>query len=108
LVLQALAYWEAGNAEEALRVLGRLLVLTEPEGYVRVFVDEGAPMQALLAMWLSSHAQQHGSMGTSRSVAYVRKLLAAFPVTEVHPGRSSEDTGREKTGLSRSPLLEPL
>src|SRR5205823_3110071 len=65
LALQALAHWEAGNAEQAMRDLDRLLILAEPEGYVRVFVDEGPPMQALLVTWLSSPAQQPGSMGTS-------------------------------------------
>ena len=35
-------------------------------------------------------------------------MLAAFPSTEVHPESSSEDTVRGETGLSQSPLLEPL
>src|SRR5207248_11340437 len=48
LSLLSLVRWEAGNAKEAMRVLGRLLALTEPEGYMRVFIDEGPPMQALL------------------------------------------------------------
>ena len=47
LVLQALAHAEAGDA--ALDPLERALRLAEPEGYVRVFVDEGAPLRALLA-----------------------------------------------------------
>jgi hypothetical protein len=41
LALQALAYRQRGNAEQAMRVLNRLLLLAEPEGYMRVFVDEG-------------------------------------------------------------------
>ena len=32
----------------ALAALGRALALGEPEGYVRVFLDEGPPMAALL------------------------------------------------------------
>ena len=108
LALQALAHWQLENAELAVSTLDRLLVLAEPEGYVRVFVDESPPMQALLTTWLSSPAQQRDARATDGEAAYVRKLLAAFPAAEVHPDSSSEDTVREKTGLSRSPLLEPL
>jgi LuxR family transcriptional regulator, maltose regulon positive regulatory protein len=108
LALQAVAYWQLGNYEQAMRVLGRLLALAEPEGYVRVFVDEGAPMQALLATWLSLPAQQHGSMETSTSAEYVRKLLAAFPSLEALPAGSHKGTRRGETGTFQSPLLEPL
>jgi LuxR family maltose regulon positive regulatory protein len=102
LALQALAQWQTRNAEQAMRVLGRLLVLTEPEGYVRVLVDEGPPMQALLATWLSSPAQQHGSRGTSASADYVRQLLAAFPVSS---SRTPHDTRAGRAGVvSRGPV----
>ena len=45
----------------------RAMALAEPEGYVRVFVAEGAPMTALLEA-----AVAHGI-----SPAYARRLLAA-------------------------------
>ena len=48
LVLQALALQAQGDVPAALASLRRALALAEPEGYVRVFVDEGAPMAALL------------------------------------------------------------
>ncbi len=49
LVLQALGSPRAGRrrAPPSCR-LERALALAEPEGYVRIFVDEGAPMTALL------------------------------------------------------------
>jgi LuxR family transcriptional regulator, maltose regulon positive regulatory protein len=108
LALLALSHREAGKTEQALDFLDRLLVLAEPEGYVRVFADEGPPMQALLTTWLSFPKHQQDYQGTSTSAEYVRKLLAAFPSTEVHPDRSSADTRREEPGPSQSPLLEPL
>ena len=43
LVLQALAHEAQGNIPLALAPLERALALAEPEGYVRIFVDEGAP-----------------------------------------------------------------
>jgi LuxR family maltose regulon positive regulatory protein len=48
LVLQALASEVRGDMRAALVPLQRALTLAEPEGYVRVFVDEGPPVAALL------------------------------------------------------------
>lgn len=48
LVLQALASEAQGDRSQALATLERVLVATEPEGHVRLFLDEGAPMEALL------------------------------------------------------------
>ncbi len=54
LILQAVAQHalgEEGGAEEdaAARSLGEALALAEPGGFVRLFVDEGAPMADLLS-----------------------------------------------------------
>lgn len=67
LVLQALAYGEQGNTRAATAALNRALSLAEPEGYARVFIDEGAAMAALLAAVL-----QRGSG------SYARRLLGAI------------------------------
>jgi LuxR family maltose regulon positive regulatory protein len=48
LILQALAFAAQGNGPDALAALGRALTLASPEGYVRLFVDEGPPMRVLL------------------------------------------------------------
>jgi len=51
LALQVAALQASGAPQDALRVLHRLLTLAEPEGYMRVFLDAGAPMrQALQAL----------------------------------------------------------
>ena len=68
LVLQALAHEVQGNFPPALVSLERALTLAEPEGYVRIFVDEGLPMARLL-----SEAAAHGVMPD-----YIGKLLAVF------------------------------
>ncbi|MBL8055385.1 MAG: hypothetical protein JNK29_01740, partial [Anaerolineales bacterium] len=47
-VLQALVLNAQGRPAEALAALGRALALAEPEGYTRVFVDEGQALPALL------------------------------------------------------------
>jgi LuxR family maltose regulon positive regulatory protein len=48
LVLRALALAYQYKTESAMSHLKRALVLAEPEGYVRVFVDEGEPIAQLL------------------------------------------------------------
>ena len=48
LVLQALVHHAQANIHRALDPLERALTLAEPEGYVRIFVDEGKPMRDLL------------------------------------------------------------
>jgi LuxR family maltose regulon positive regulatory protein len=72
LVLQALADQTRGDIPAALVALQRALALAEPEGYVRIFVDEGPAMAALL--------RAVAKQGTAPS--YVRRLLAALDAPE--------------------------
>jgi LuxR family maltose regulon positive regulatory protein len=72
LVLQALAHQARGDIPAALASLQRAVTLAEPEGYVRIFVDEGAPMASLL--------RAAAKQGIARN--YVRRLLAAVNKTE--------------------------
>ncbi len=74
--LLALAHAVQGDIPLALASLERALTLAEPEGYLRLFVDEGLPMAALL-----QEAAKHGTAPN-----YVRQLLAAFGKAE---GRTS-------------------
>ena len=67
LVLQALAQQAHGDLPAALAALHRALTLAEPAGYVRIFVDEGPPMAALL--------RAIAKKGFARN--YVHRLLAA-------------------------------
>ncbi len=48
-VLQALALAAAGDEPGALAALTEALTLAAPEGYLRVFIDEGAPMATFSA-----------------------------------------------------------
>jgi LuxR family maltose regulon positive regulatory protein len=67
-VLRALAEEAQGNRTSAISTLERALVLAAPEGYIRLFVDEGAPMLALLRQ----------AQTRSRVPGYVTTLLRAF------------------------------
>jgi LuxR family maltose regulon positive regulatory protein len=48
LVLESLAFQGKKDMAQALTVLEKALSLAQPEGYVRVFLDEGEPMAKLL------------------------------------------------------------
>ena len=86
LVLQALAHQLQGDLMAALGPLERALTLAEPEGYVRVFVDEGPPMTTLL---------ETTSNGGETASTHARRLLAALATAEVGT-------------LRRPQLVEPL
>ena len=94
LVLQALVHRVEGDLTAALVSLERALTLAEPEGYVRVFVDEGGPMAQLL-----SEAVAHGTVP-----GYTGRLLAAFEAEE----HRSEDEPRPPHGQPAHSLVEPL
>jgi LuxR family maltose regulon positive regulatory protein len=87
-VLKAIAYQAQGDLAQALATLERALSLAKLEGYVRIFVDEGEPMRALL--------RQAAARGIAAE--YVGRLLAAFDgdVEEASPYADTQ------------PLIEPL
>ena len=75
LVLQALGHQMRRQENQALRSLTRAVRLAEPEGYIRSFVDEGAPMAALLTI-LREQERKHGP------TPYLDNVLAAFAQEE--------------------------
>jgi LuxR family maltose regulon positive regulatory protein len=95
LLLEALAMRETGDSEHAFLALKECLALADAEGYVRVFLDEGQPMQTLLAQWLA-----HANPGPMRD--YVIRLLSQFDVEQpIIPA------AQEKASPTGS-LVEPL
>ncbi len=103
LIVRALARQALGQDDQALRALERALTLAEPEGYTRIFLDEGLPMARLLY-----RAVARGIMPE-----YAGKLLAAFDTAETD---DAEVAARRRTTMAedsrfvvRSPsLIEPL
>ncbi len=70
-LLQALAHQMHQEQTQALSALSEAVRLAEPEGYIRSFVDEGTPMEALLSM-LREEQRKDGP------TPYLDTLLAAF------------------------------
>ena len=71
-VLQALAHSMDDEEQEALAVLAQAMQLAEPEGYIRIFVDEGAPIANMLSRLKEQEDRQVPS-------AYLDTVLAVFP-----------------------------
>jgi LuxR family maltose regulon positive regulatory protein len=68
MVLQAVTLHLHAETDKAVQVLTEALAFAEPGGFLRIFVDEGLPMEQLL-----SEAETRGVMP-----GYIHKLLAAF------------------------------
>jgi len=76
-VLQALARAAVGDEPAGLAALAEALTLAVPEGYLRVFVDEGAPMATLLGRLLTAPATTQAVAGQVPP-AFLDRLLEAF------------------------------
>ena len=67
LVLRALIHQVRGDARAAFADLQRSLLLAEPEGYVRLFANEGEPMAELLGGWKSEVGSRKSEVGSRTS-----------------------------------------
>jgi LuxR family maltose regulon positive regulatory protein len=91
LILQALAYHAQGEISAALLPLQRSLELAEPEGYVRMFLDEGKNMMLLLREASANEIMPD----------YSDRLLEGFKA-EQRDGKGEPDKA------AAQPLIEPL
>ena len=86
---------DAGSdSNSALRFLARSLELAEAEGYIRVYLDEGPPMVALL-----NQAVRQGILPE-----YATRLLLAFEQETTSTGPGQEEASRSPAAL----LVEPI
>ncbi len=91
-MLQSLLWQQLGDVETACDFLRQALTLAEPEGYVRLFVDEGEPMQYLLQEFTRKQ----------ENVAYAYSLLSVFEGTDRLPQKQIAPTPHQQD------LIEPL
>ena len=98
MVLQAVALQAHGETDKAVQLLGEALALAEPGGFIRIFVDEGAPMAELLP---------GEGRGARMRPDYTGKLLGAV-LARMGSGprlRSAEPSPPTAPGLDRA--VEP-
>lgn len=93
LVLRAQAGATLGQPDRAVADLRRALSLAEPEGYLRIFLDEGEAVQMLLHRMKT----EGGRLKT-----YVEKIIAS------HPQAESVSASLDLSAFSPQPLAEPL
>jgi LuxR family maltose regulon positive regulatory protein len=101
LILQALALQACGEEDRSLAALGRALALAEPEGYVRIFLDEGTPLARLL----------HQATACGITSDYAHSLLVAFEGgtegdARAYVGRETETDG--SSSVIRRPSSSPV
>jgi LuxR family maltose regulon positive regulatory protein len=106
-MLSGLAYHLSDNPAQASLEILQALELAEPEGYVRLFVDKGAPMQALLEevrREVDQPARRSGPLP-----GYIDRLLAVFSTGE-HPQSAPAGAQPSAGGLAEpeSDLPTPL
>jgi LuxR family maltose regulon positive regulatory protein len=99
LIVRALGQWAQEMHSDALATLAHALALAAPEGYIRRFVDEGAPMLAML----------HTVAARGIAPDYLTQLLAAFPATlNAELGTQKVAAAKLPAAGSVLPLVEPL
>jgi LuxR family transcriptional regulator, maltose regulon positive regulatory protein len=99
--LRALAVAASGDEPAAAEELAGALALASPQGNIRVFADEGAPMTALLGLVL---AAQRDGLAAARELplGYLARVLRAC-------GRTSGAPGTDRGAAAAVPgLIEPL
>ncbi len=98
--LRALALAACGDHASALGALTEALTLACPQGYVRVFAEEGAPMHALLAQLSAARpGQQHAARRIDPG--YLAGLLRAC-------GQADAVPPPRRAGAAAAGLAEPL
>jgi LuxR family maltose regulon positive regulatory protein len=73
LILQAIALHTRGEEEQAMLPFERALLLAEPEGLIRIFIDEGGKIQVLLRQ------AAHGAHTKNYAARLLAVLEASLP-----------------------------
>ena len=94
----------AGTGADAAYLAAALLA--EPEGYLRLFVDEGETLR-LLILGFRFWIEQQGHRFPSPFLAYIDKLLAAFAVPKTTLHASAPPVPNPKIQNPKSKIQNP-
>jgi LuxR family maltose regulon positive regulatory protein len=92
IILQAIVKHEQGNSIQAEQIIKRALKMAEPEGYQRLFLDDGASIASLFYQVIS---HQENSV-------YAERLLKALDYQKEDQSKKHLDSGTPDA------LIEPL
>jgi ATP/maltotriose-dependent transcriptional regulator MalT len=90
LIVKALVHRELGGREHAFSALYSALALAQPEGYIRVFLDGGESMRALIFDFQSMIKNRASPTVLDDSkviIEYTHKLLAGFAIASISQSR---------------------
>jgi ATP/maltotriose-dependent transcriptional regulator MalT len=94
----ALAYQALGQTEEALGILEQAIIIAQPGGFIRTFVDLGLQMSGMLRQLVSQGV----------AIPYVTRILAAFPESDPTNVSLKDDLAQLVYESSKTILVEPL
>jgi len=100
-VIEAIAQHRLGNDEQARRSIGRALQLAAPQGFVRIFLDEGpavVPVLQIARQAMDARSVDHDPSITSQ-IGFTSQLLHAS---------GQPDQASATAGEARFQALEPL
>jgi LuxR family maltose regulon positive regulatory protein len=97
--LRSLATHAAGDHRGALTALAEALALARPEGYIRVFADEGPPMAALLRSLVRARQRGRAAAASKAARDHLNRVVRAFQPPVGRP---------EQPASVASGLIEPL
>jgi LuxR family transcriptional regulator, maltose regulon positive regulatory protein len=101
--LQALALAARGDQAAALASLAEALILAAPEGYIRVFADEGAPMARLLGRLAAAQRAEQAMLADVIPLDYLDRLALAF-----RPGSARSALRTTRPSAAVAGQAEPL
>jgi LuxR family maltose regulon positive regulatory protein len=102
--LQALALASGGEEPAAVAALADALTLGCPQGYVRVFTDEGLPMATLLGRLIAAQKECQ-SPARGIPLGYLGRVVRSFKQDPAGTGRSASQVPSVASGLAE-PLTE--
>ena len=99
--LHAIALETVGDEPAALTALAEALTLAAPEGYLRVFADEGPPMAALLRTLVTTPTK-------ARAAVHVPPGLPGAAAARVRAGRAGRGAAPLGHAAALAGLMAPL